>query len=74
MDWGLIITLGVTIVGWATIFGICKQKIENNERDIQEIKSRQCQTDAILQSINTTLASLDAKVDLLIRGKINTQD
>ena len=74
MDWGLIITLGVTIVGWAVTFGICKQKIENNERDIQEMKSRQCQTDAILQSINTTLASLDAKVDLLIRGKINTQD
>lgn len=73
MDWGIIITLGVTIVGWATTLGICKQKIENNERDIQEIKSRQCQTDTILQSINTTLASLDAKVDLLIRGKINTQ-
>ena len=73
MDWGLIITLGVTIVGWAVTMGICKQKIDNNERDIQEIKSRQFQIDAILQSINTTLASLDAKVDLLIKGKINTQ-
>lgn len=73
MDWGLLITLGATIVGWAVTFGICKQKIDNNERDIQEIKSRQCQTDTILQSINTTLASLDAKVDLLIKGKINTQ-
>lgn len=51
MDWGLIIALGVTIVGWSVTMGICKQKINNNERDIQEIKSRQCQTDTILQSI-----------------------
>lgn len=70
MDWGIILTIGVTIVGWAVTLGICKNKIDNNERDIQEIKNRQVQTDAILQSINTSLASLNAKVDLLINGKI----
>ena len=57
-------------MGWAVTLGICKNKIDNNERDIQEIKNRQVQTDAILQSINTSLASLNAKVDLLINGKI----
>lgn len=84
MDLGTIITIIITVIGWAVMFGICKNKIDNNEksiselkedvqRDIDDIKNRQTQTDTILQSINTTLASLDAKVDLLIHGKIKNE-
>ena len=54
MDWGIIITLGVTIVGWAVTLGICKNKIDNNETRlarIEEILNKLVDNDNIINPI-----------------------
>lgn len=85
MSMDLVISIGITLIGWAVMFGICKNKIDNNEKAIQDLKKdidkdisqinvKQNQTDTILQSINNLLASVNSKVDLLIDGKIKCGD
>lgn len=75
-----IISIGISLGGVLVMFGVFKNKIEQNEKAIEEIKkdfskdiqtitSKQNQTDTILQSINNLLASVNSKVDLLIDGK-----
>lgn len=34
----LLITVFITVVGWAVMFGVCKQKIQNNTEEIEEVK------------------------------------
>lgn len=34
----LLVTVFIAVVGWATVFGVCKQKIENNADEIKEVK------------------------------------
>lgn len=85
MDIFKLIELAITLGGWCIMIGIYTQKIkqhdidlknikEQHEKDVLALTQRQNSTDTILQSINNTLASLDAKVDLLIKGKINIGD
>lgn len=77
-----LITIVVTVAGWGVTFGICKNKIEQNQNDIKELKDqhkedfnlviqKQNNTDQLLQAINTQLTELNTKMSLLLRGKIN---
>lgn len=70
INYGLIITLVVTVLGWGVTFGICQNKIENNTREIQRLEQNQTKTDYSLQQISTQLAGLNAKMDLLLEGRI----
>ena len=70
LNYGLIITLVVTVLGWGVTFGVCQNKIENNTREIQRLEQNQTRTDYSLQQISTQLAGLNAKMDLLLEGRI----
>ena len=87
MNWavvGIVITLIFTVAGWGVTFGICKNKIEENEEDIKELKEqqktdvkmlleKQNNTDSLLQGINSQLIELNTKMSLLLKGKIVTE-
>lgn len=84
MPLDLIISTGVTLLGWAVCFGVMKNKIDSNEKaiadlkadhkkDIEAIHTKQNQTDVILQSINTQLASLNTKVDMILKGQVQVK-
>lgn len=73
MDWGLIVTVATTLIGWAVLFGILKQKINDHDKELAEIKAKQAQMDSLMQSINNSLVALNTKVDLLMDGKLNTK-
>lgn len=77
----LVLTLCITLCGCALTFGITQNKVENNtkqidklelthEKDIDALKEQQKQTDALLQSMNNNLASINTKLDLLVEGKL----
>ena len=70
VNYGLVIPLVVTLLGWAVTFGICQNKIENNSRQISRLEQNQSRTDMSLQQISAQLAGLNAKMDLLIDGHI----
>lgn len=74
MDFKYLIQLGITIAGWCVMVGVYTQKIKQHDKDIAEIKSRQDTTEHLLKSIDNNLASLNTKVDLLLNGKIKTQE
>lgn len=75
INYGLIVTLVVTVLGWGGTFGVCKNKIETGERAIERLEQNQQQyqlrTDTSMQSIYSQLAGLNAKMDLLLDGRIN---
>lgn len=84
METGLLITIVVTVAGWGVTFGICKNQIEQNRRDIAGLKTqhkddfrlvleKQTSTDALLQNISSQLTELNTKMSLLIKGKINIE-
>lgn len=66
----LVITLVVTVLGWGITFGVCQNKIENNTREIEKLEKNQSRTDIMLQQINTQLAGINAKMDLLLDGRL----
>lgn len=81
VNYGLIVSVIVTLTGWGVTFGICQNKIEQNTKDIARIEKthaydinklsdRQNNTDALLQSINAQLVELNTKMNLLLNGKI----
>lgn len=81
VNYGLILTIILTVAGWGVTFGVCKNQIEQNAKDIarieklhtadvEKITTKQDGTDALLQSINTNLVELNTKVSLLLNGKI----
>ena len=49
-------------------------KINQNEKDIKELQNSQTDVSANIASINTTLASIATKIDLLLSGKIKIGD
>lgn len=69
---GLIITLVVTVLGWGVTFGVCQNKIENNTREIQRLERQYDSMGTAIQNINSQLAGLNAKMDLLLDGRILT--
>ena len=81
-NYALIFTILVTLAGWGVTFGVCKNQIETNGRDIQRVEkqhesdivklsTRQDSTDRLLQSINTQLVELNTKMSLLLNGKLD---
>ena len=78
INYGIIITLVVTLLGWGVTFGVCKNKIETSERSIerleQNLQQYQLRTDTSMQSIYSQLAGLNAKMDLLLDGRVRTGD
>lgn len=69
----LAVTVVVTVLGWGITFGVCQNKIENNTREIERLSHNQYQTDVMLHQINSQLAGLNAKMDLLLDGRITTK-
>lgn len=83
-NYALIFTILVTISGWAVTFGVSKNKIDTNARDIQrvelqhekdikKINERQDTSETLLQSINAQLIELNTKMTLLLKGDLKTQ-
>ena len=70
INYGLIISLMITILGWGVTFGVCQNKIENNTRDIERLEQYKITMDSNTQQIYTQLAGLNAKMDLLLDGRI----
>lgn len=81
-NYALIFTMLVTLAGWGVTFGVCKNKIDTNARDIgrvekvheadvQKLSTRQDSTDGLLQSINSQLVELNTKMTLLLNGKLD---
>ena len=70
INYGLIISLMITILGWGVTFGVCQNKIENNTRDIERLEQYKATMDSNTQQIYTQLAGLNAKMDLLLDGRI----
>ena len=67
---GLAITIVVTVLGWGVTFGVCQNKIENNTKEIARLEKQYDRTDATIQNINSQLAGLNAKMDLLLDGRV----
>ena len=72
INYGIIITLVITLLGWGVTFGVCQNKIENNTRDIERLEQYKITMDSNTQQIYTQLAGLNAKMDLLLEGRIST--
>lgn len=81
MDYQFFIGLGITVAGWGITFGIMKQKINQSEKDLENLKkdfkediarveTKQTQTDTLLLAINNNLTDLNTKVGLLLDNKI----
>lgn len=84
MDVKLVVTIVITVAGWGVTFGVCKNKIDQNQKDIETLKSqhkddfnliiqKQNNTDTLLQNISQQLTELNTKMSLLIKGKINIE-
>lgn len=80
----LIISIAIPLITCGIALGICKNKIEQNEREIKELKklhandiqsviNKQNDTDELLRAINNQLVELNTKMSLLIKGKINME-
>lgn len=82
-NYALLFTILVTLAGWGVTFGVCKNKIETNARDITRVEAqhekdlkiineRQDTSEKLLQSINGQLIELNTKMTLLIKGDLKT--
>jgi len=70
INYGLAVTILVTVLGWGVTFGVCQNKIENNTREIQRLEQSATRTDGSMSQINAQLAGLNAKMDLLLDGRV----
>lgn len=72
INYSLIVTLAITLLGWGVTFGVCQNKIDNNTREIQRLERQYDSMGTAIQNINSQLAGLNAKMDLLLDGRILT--
>lgn len=70
INYAFIWTILITVLGWGMTFGVCQNKIENNAKEIQDIRARQLVYDKNNLEISRNLAELNSKMDLLLQGKI----
>lgn len=70
LNTGLAVSVIVTVLGWGITFGVCQNKIENNAKEIARLEVQFDRREATIQNINSQLASLNAKMDLLIDGRL----
>lgn len=84
MELELIVSIAIPLITCGVTLGICKNKIEQNEKEIKELKKthindiqgvieKQNNTDELLQAINNQLVELNTKMSLLLKGKINME-
>ncbi len=84
VNYSLIVTILITLLGWGVTFGICKNKIDTNARDIQrlelqlkdnvqQINERQDNSEKLLNEINKNLIELNTKMTLLLKGNLKTE-
>lgn len=73
INYSLLTTCAVTILGWGVTFGICQNKIDNNARDIARLEMQLAKKESSDQEISSQLAALNAKMDLLLDGRILTK-
>jgi hypothetical protein len=80
-NYALLFTILVTLAGWGVTFGVCKNQIATNardierveaqhEKDIKKISERQDTSEQLLQSINAQLIELNTKMTLLLKGDL----
>lgn len=74
MDYKFLFSVLVTIGGWCMTLGMYTTKIKQHDKEIEELKAKQNNTETLLQAINTQLVELNTKMSLLIRGKINVEE
>lgn len=85
LNYSLILTIALTVIGWSVTAGVTSQKIATLERDvsrveithkedIEKVTERANNTDALLQSINTQLVELNTKMTLLLKGNLKTEE
>lgn len=83
-NYGLLVTILITLLGWGVTFGTCKNKIDTNARDIQrletqlkenvqQINERQDNSEKLLNEINKNLIELNTKMTLLLKGNLKTE-
>ena len=72
INYSLIVTIVITLIGWAVNFGVLSQKIATNARDIEKLYTKQNNTDLWLQSINSNLVELNTKMEIFM--KLNTKE
>lgn len=70
INYGLIVTILITVLGWGVTFGVCQNKIENHTREIEKLEQNLSRNDSAWQQVNSQLAGLNAKMDLLLDGRI----
>ncbi len=84
VNYSLIVTILITLLGWGVTFGTCKNKIDTNARDIQrlelqlkenvqQINERQDNSEKLLNEINKNLIELNTKMTLLLKGNLKTE-
>lgn len=85
LNYSLILTIALTVIGWSVTAGVTSQKIATLERDvsrveithkedIEKVTERANNTDALLQSINSQLVELNTKMTLLLKGNLKTEE
>lgn len=85
LNFGLILTLLITVAGWSLNYGVCQNKIEQNTKnltrleqehkeDVNKLNDRQDNTETLLRAINTQLVELNTKMTLLLNGKVKTAE
>lgn len=67
INYSLLITCAVTILGWGVTFGICQNKIESNAREIERLEQKLSKTETANNEKE------HAKMDLLLDGRILTK-
>ena len=63
----------VAVVGMAVMWGTTKQKLNQHDIEIRDIKQHQNTTDKLLNDIVTQLTELNVKMDLLMKTRRLTE-
>ena len=60
----------ITILGWAFSLGFCYNNINQLEKEINSIKTRQTSFEMTINDMNKTITSIDTKMNLLLDNKL----
>mgnify|MGYP003292487491 CR=1 FL=1 len=71
MNWavvGIVLTIVVTVAGWGVTFGVCKNQINENAKDIEEVKRQH------LADMKELKDQQKSDVAMLIQKQTNTDN
>ena len=63
----------VAFMGIAVSWGVMKQKLKHQDKQIEELERKQDNTEKLLQEINTSLTELNVKVGFLVNGQLKIE-